>query len=108
MSAGSKEHKPATKLVEAGRKPEWTGRVVNPPVVRASTHLYASEAERTETLKNNHDGVFYYGRRGAQTSGRLSKMKVTLSLLPLTELLALELIFVIFTMLFFHLQPNLG
>lgn len=73
MSAGSKEHKPATKLVEAGRKPEWTGRVVNPPVVRASTHLYASEAERTETLKNNHDGVFYYGRRGAQTQWALAE-----------------------------------
>lgn len=73
MSASSKEHKPATKLVEAGRNPEWTGRVVNPPIVRASTHLYESEAERREVLKNNRDGVFYYGRRGAQTQWALAE-----------------------------------
>ena len=36
----------STRLVGAGRRPEWTGApgvpgsVVNPPVWRASTHLY--------------------------------------------------------------------
>ncbi|MEO0501542.1 MAG: hypothetical protein AAF205_13500, partial [Pseudomonadota bacterium] len=28
---------PATRLIGAGRRPEWTGGVVNPPVVHAST-----------------------------------------------------------------------
>ena len=68
-----KPRKPATKLVEAGRRPEWTGAVVNPPVWRASTHLYASEAERKAALKNNHDGQFYYGRRGAPTQWALAE-----------------------------------
>ena len=73
MKRDSEDKKPATKLVEAGRREEWTGRVVNPPIVRASTHLYASEAERKETLKNNKDGVHYYGRRGAQTQWALAE-----------------------------------
>jgi cystathionine beta-lyase len=30
---------PFTKLVGGGRRKEWTGAVVNPPVWRASTHL---------------------------------------------------------------------
>lgn len=61
-----------TRLVEAGRRKEWTGPVVNPPVWRASTHLYANEAERQAANKNNNDGQFYYGRRGAPTQWALS------------------------------------
>ncbi|MXP31667.1 cystathionine beta-lyase [Erythrobacter jejuensis] len=60
-----------TKLVEAGRREEWTGPVVNPPVWRASTHLYANEAERKAANANNNDGQFYYGRRGAPTQWAL-------------------------------------
>jgi cystathionine beta-lyase len=66
-------HRPATKLVEAGRRPEWTGAVVNPPVWRASTHIYASEADRQAALKSNFDGQFYYGRRGAPTQWALAE-----------------------------------
>lgn len=73
MSKDRKEHGPATKLVEAGRKREWTGPVVNPPVWRASTHLYASEADRIAALKGNADGTFYYGRRGAPTQWALAE-----------------------------------
>jgi len=65
-------HKPATRLVEAGRKPEWTGAVVNPPVWRASTHIFASETDRQAALSHNHDGQFYYGRRGAPTQWALA------------------------------------
>ena len=36
--------KPATRLVRGGRRKEWTGPVVNPPVWRASTHLYDKDA----------------------------------------------------------------
>jgi len=63
---------PATGVVEAGRDPKWTGRVVNPPVWRASTHLYANEAERKAATKSNQDGDFFYGRRGAPTQWALA------------------------------------
>ena len=61
----------ATRLVAAGRREEWTGAVVNPPVWRASTHLYASMAA-LRAGKPNTDGHFYYGRRGAPTQWALA------------------------------------
>lgn len=75
MSGGGDDstRKPATRLVRGGRRPEWTGPVVNPPVWRASTHLYASDAERREAGKHNHDGQFFYGRRGAPTQWALAE-----------------------------------
>jgi cystathionine beta-lyase len=60
-----------TRLVNAGRREEWTGPVVNPPVWRASTHLYPNEAARKAAQGNNTDGQFYYGRRGAPTQWAL-------------------------------------
>ena len=73
MSEKDRPHKPATRLVEAGRAKRWTGAVVNPPVWRASTHLYESEADRKAALKDNNDGTFYYGRRGAPTQWALAE-----------------------------------
>lgn len=70
---GDKPVKPATRLVRGGRRSEWTGPVVNPPVWRASTHLYASDAERREAGKHNTDGQFFYGRRGAPTQWALAE-----------------------------------
>lgn len=64
---------PGTKLTHAGRRPEWTGRVVNPPVWRASTHLYESEAERKAANAGTVDGEFFYGRRGAPTQWALAQ-----------------------------------
>ena len=64
--------RPATRLVTGGRRPEWTGAVVNPPVWRASTHLYPDEAARKAGGKANEDGRFYYGRRGAPTQWALA------------------------------------
>ncbi|GAA4643253.1 cystathionine beta-lyase [Pontixanthobacter gangjinensis] len=61
-----------TKVVIAGRKPEWTGPVVNPPVWRASTHLYPDMEAFTSDAKRNEDGQFFYGRRGAPTQWALS------------------------------------
>jgi cystathionine beta-lyase len=74
MSGGGDDsaRKPATRVVRGGRRPEWTGPVVNPPVWRASTHLYASDAERREAGKHNNDGQFFYGRRGAPTQWALA------------------------------------
>lgn len=78
MSKDGNDGKPATKLVTAGRRSEWTGtpdqpgRVVNPPIWRASTHLYKDSADLTAGRKNS-DGLFYYGRRGAPTQWALAE-----------------------------------
>ncbi len=66
------DHRPATRLVEAGRRKEWTGSVVSPPVWRASTHLYAGSADLAKG-RPNADGYFYYGRRGSPTQWSLAE-----------------------------------
>ncbi|HWW59375.1 MAG TPA: cystathionine beta-lyase [Sphingopyxis sp.] len=64
--------RPATKLVQGGRRPEWTGDprlgggVVNPPVWRASTILYDNIADLKVRGHATHDRL-YYGRRGTPT-----------------------------------------
>ncbi|WP_126174073.1 cystathionine beta-lyase [Altericroceibacterium xinjiangense] len=70
MSSGSGK-KPSTRLVAAGRRQEWTGSVVNPPVWRGSTHLYADSADLRRG-RPNRDGEFYYGRRGSPTQWALA------------------------------------
>ena len=63
--------RPATRLVEVGRREEWTGAVVNPPVWRGSTHLYADSADLARG-RPDEDGHFYYGRRGSPTQWALA------------------------------------
>ncbi|WP_114520511.1 cystathionine beta-lyase [Altererythrobacter sp. ZODW24] len=72
MSNNGADKKAGTRLVGAGRKPEWTGAVVNPPVWRASTHLYENCAALKEGTQDNADGRFFYGRRGAPTQWALA------------------------------------
>lgn len=78
-----KNHKPGTRVVEAGRKREWTstpegkGSVVNPPVWRASTHLYEDSADLAAG-RPNEDGHFYYGRRGGPTQWALAEALTSL------------------------------
>lgn len=67
------EQADATKIVGAGRRKEWTGPVVNPPVWRASTHLYEDTAALAAGPKRNADGRFFYGRRGAPTQWALAE-----------------------------------
>lgn len=61
-----------TRLVQAGRRAEWTGDprlgggIVNPPVWRASTILYDNVADLKRRGSNTHDRLFY-GRRGTPT-----------------------------------------
>ena len=62
---------PGTRLVTAGRRPEWTGPVVNVPVWRSSTHLYADSADLAAG-RPNADGHFYDGRRGTPTQWSLA------------------------------------
>ena len=53
--------------------PDLAGGVVNPPVWRASTHLYENCAALKEAAASgNEDGRFYYGRRGAPTQWALA------------------------------------
>ncbi|WP_422058854.1 cystathionine beta-lyase [Sphingopyxis sp.] len=70
MSKNDEESlRPATRLVQGGRRPEWTGdprlggAVVNPPVWRASTILYDNVADLKARGHATHDKL-YYGRRG--------------------------------------------
>lgn len=71
-SSDDKNLRPATKLVQGGRRPEWTGDprlgggVVNPPVWRASTILYDNIADLKARGHATHDKL-YYGRRGTPT-----------------------------------------
>jgi len=71
VSETGKPVKPATRLVEAGRRAEWTGAAVNPPIWRGSTHLYADSADLARG-RPNEDGHFYYGRRGSPTQWALA------------------------------------
>jgi cysteine-S-conjugate beta-lyase len=68
-----KVSKTATKIVSAGRRKEWTGAVVNPPVWRASTILYDSVADLKRGTTTNADGKLFYGRRGTPTQWSLAE-----------------------------------
>lgn len=61
----------STRIVHAGRRKEWTGALVNPPVWRGSTVLYDSVAEMRERQRDTHHR-FYYGRRGTPTQWSLA------------------------------------
>jgi cysteine-S-conjugate beta-lyase len=62
----------ATRVVAAGRRREWTGGIVNPPVWRASTILYDNVAEmRARGSADTHHKLFY-GRRGTPTQWSLA------------------------------------
>ena len=62
----------STRVVEAGRRPEWTAGVVNVPVWRASTILYDNVAAlRDAGARDTHHRLFY-GRRGTPTQWSLA------------------------------------
>mgnify|MGYP002780232120 CR=1 FL=1 len=67
------KRRPATRVVRGGRRSAWTGPVVNVPVWRGSTHLYDTDADRQAAGRNNADGQFFYGRRGAPTQWSLAE-----------------------------------
>ena len=68
---GSGKRGTGTRLVGAGRKPEWTGAAVNPPVWRASTYLYDNTAAQEADRLPSADGLFHYGARGGPTQWAL-------------------------------------
>jgi cystathionine beta-lyase len=67
----------ATKLAQAGRRPEWTsmpdqpGGIVSPPVWRASTILYDDVAHLRGAVRDTHERLFY-GRKGTPTAWALA------------------------------------
>mgnify|MGYP005839315851 CR=1 FL=1 len=54
----------------AGRRPEWTFGIVNPPVFRASTILFPTVADM-EAAKADIDRNPFYGRKGTPTTWAL-------------------------------------
>lgn len=71
MSSDRDDLDPASLLVTRGRSRD--PHVVNPPVYRASTHLFADCAALAAGGAHNADGEFYYGRRGAPTQWALAE-----------------------------------
>ena len=65
------DKRPATRLVEGGRRKEWRGRLVNPPVERASTILFDDVAG----LKGSRPGLgeYRYGLQGTATQWALAE-----------------------------------
>jgi cystathionine beta-lyase len=60
-----------TKLTHAGRRPEWRGRLVNPPVHRGSTILFEDVAEMRAAAPRF--GEPYYGLHGTPTHWALAE-----------------------------------
>ena len=69
----SHEDREETRLVTGGRRSEWTGPIVNPPVYRASTILFEDCAALKSGAGRNADGEYHYGRRGTPTQWALSE-----------------------------------
>ncbi|WP_066480673.1 MULTISPECIES: cystathionine beta-lyase [unclassified Sphingomonas] len=69
---GDRDRGDDTRLVTAGRRPEWTTGIVNPPVWRASTILYDSVADLRATARSDTHHTLFYGRRGTPTQWALA------------------------------------
>ncbi|MEO0368587.1 MAG: cystathionine beta-lyase [Pseudomonadota bacterium] len=57
-----------TELIHVGRKKRFTGKAVNPHLVRASTIIFDSVQDLAQSGKRRSESVEYYGRRGTQTT----------------------------------------
>ncbi len=70
-------HKKDTDLVHLGRRKEWTGGAVNPPVYHVSTVLFDTMEELREAYKAPHE-TMAYGRRGSPTTFALAEALTSL------------------------------
>ncbi|HEY1146338.1 MAG TPA: PLP-dependent transferase, partial [Allosphingosinicella sp.] len=61
-----------TRIVQGGRRKEWAGKMVNPPVYRASTILFDDVADM-HGANPPRDGVYQYGRNGTPTQWSLAE-----------------------------------
>ena len=71
MSGSSDKKGDATRLVEGGRRKQWTQGLVSPAVWRASTVLFDDVAALRDAVRHADD-VLYYGRRGGPTQWALA------------------------------------
>lgn len=60
-----------TRLVTGGRRKEWRGQIVNPPIHRGSTVLFDSVAELR--ARKPERGSYYYGLHGTPTQWALAE-----------------------------------
>jgi cystathionine beta-lyase len=67
----SDDKKIDTKIVRGGRRREWAGRLVNPPVHRASTIIF-EDAEELATAQPGF-GKHYYGLHGTPSQWSLAE-----------------------------------
>ena len=67
----SDDKRPDTRLVRGGRRREWRGRIVNPPVHRGSTILFDSVADMRG--RKSGLGTHYYGLHGLPTHWALAE-----------------------------------
>jgi cystathionine beta-lyase len=65
------EKRPLTQVVRGGRRKEWRGALVNPPVERASTLLFDSVEQMYGSRAEI--GVYRYGLQGTATHWALSE-----------------------------------
>ena len=74
MTSGQppRDIRPDTRLVQAGRRKEWTGSLVNVPVERTSTMLFDNVAEM-ERAYPPKDGRPSYGRNGTRSHWSLAE-----------------------------------
>ncbi|ODP38100.1 cystathionine beta-lyase [Sphingomonas turrisvirgatae] len=72
MSESNEDKGDGTRVVGAGRRPEWTQGIVNPPVWRASTILYDSVADLRANARPDTHHKLFYGRRGTPTQWSLA------------------------------------
>ena len=68
----SRDKRPDTRLVEAGRRKEWLRGMVNVPVSRRSTVLFDSVADANAAYPPE-DGRLTYGRNGTWTQWSLAE-----------------------------------
>ena len=66
-----RDKRQSTRLVEGGRRKAWRGRLVNPPVERASTILFDGAAELRSTRADI--GTYRYGLQGTATHWALAE-----------------------------------
>ena len=66
-----RKRRQSTTLVEGGRRKEWRGRLVNPPIERASTILFDSVAELRSTRAGL--GTYRYGLQGTASQWALAE-----------------------------------
>ena len=67
-----KDVKPDTRIVQGGRRAEWTTGIVNPPVWRASTILF-DDVEALHAAGSGPVGTLHYGRSGTPTQWSLAE-----------------------------------